>query len=151
MGIVRQLLLPVLAAPGLTSCTPADRNMDELIQRAHADRQHLPELAKRLTSQHVFIVAGWESLEATTITIQDFVRNGRSFIPVFSDRAHFERETRGSGFESRGVSIDGNLLASMLSGDELLVLNPGSPTPVEISAGDLKACIDPARLPKPER
>jgi len=122
--------------------------MDTLIQEAATDRQRVPALMKQLLSQHVYIIASWDNPQSKSLRIQDFVRNGRPFIPVFSDEAHFKAETKGSGFESKGISIDGNLFASLLKGDELIVLNPGSRTPVELSAEKMKMLVVPDRLPR---
>jgi hypothetical protein len=122
--------------------------MDQLISNAASPASKRPELLKALISGQVVIIASWPSTQGKTLTIQDFVRDGRSFIPVFSTQERFKAETKGSGFEDKGVSIDGNLFASILKGSELLILNPGSPTPVQFHAQELKALVDPARLPK---
>ena len=57
-------------------------------------------------------------------------------------------KTLGSAFDGKGVSIDANMLASLLKGDETLVLNPGSKSPLDIQARELKALMDAERLPK---
>ena len=44
--------------------------------------------------------------------------------------------------------MDTHLFAASLRGDERLVLNPGSATPVEMPASELKSLVDPERLPK---
>ena len=126
----------------------AEKKMDDLIQKAAADGDSVPALIKRLLSQHVYIIASWDNPQSRSIRIQDFVRNGRPFIPVFSDEAHFKAETKGSDFESKGVSIDGNLFASLLRGDELVVLNPGSHTPIDLNAQEMKAFVVQDRPPK---
>ena len=72
------------------------------------------------------VISHWPSEEGNTLVLQDFVANGESFIPIFSDEEHFRKETRGSDFEAQGVSIDRHLLLSLLTGTELLILNPGS-------------------------
>ncbi|CCV07978.1 hypothetical protein MESS2_660017 [Mesorhizobium metallidurans STM 2683] len=62
--------------------------------------------------------------------------DGQSFIPISSDEATFKREAAGSGFEKDGVSIDRNLLVSILAEDQVLVLNPGSDK-VKMTKADL--------------
>ena len=74
----------------------------------------------------VVIVATWDDPQGRNIVIQDFVRDGRAFIPIFSDEARFKAETAGSGFEDKGVRIRKDLLRGLLKGDEHLVLNPGT-------------------------
>jgi hypothetical protein len=87
------------------------------------------------------IVARWDNPESDIITIQDFIVGGRSMISIFSDQERFREETRGSGFEAEGVEIDRAFLASLLSGKEFLVLNPGSInlpiTKADIEAGSI--------------
>jgi hypothetical protein len=83
------------------------------------------------------VIARWGSPDGHEITLQDFVADGRSFIPIFSDEARFKAEAVGSGFENQGVVIDTALLASILTGEETLVLNPGS-TNRTLSKADLE-------------
>jgi hypothetical protein len=136
-------------AAALITAIPVSAQMsDSLISAAAKSASKQPELLKTMIKGHVVIIATWTSGASKKINIQDFVRKGQSFIPVFSDQQHFKDETRGSGFEGKGISIDANLFASLLKGDELLVLNPGSKTPVDIQAKALKALIEPGRLPK---
>ncbi|TAG47197.1 MAG: SseB family protein [Betaproteobacteria bacterium] len=137
------------AATALLATLPANAQLnDTLVAAAAKSPTKKTELMQSMVKGHVFIIATWTSGASKKINIQDFVRNGKSFIPVFSDQQHFKDETRGSGFDSKGISIDGNLFASLLKGNELLVLNPGSKTPVEIDAKALKALVDVGRLPK---
>ncbi len=53
---------------------------------------------------NVVIIASWDGDDAEFITIQDFIINGEKVIPIFSDEAAFERQTRGSGFEKQASS-----------------------------------------------
>ncbi len=85
----------------------------------------------------VIVIGSWDDLESDSIRIQDFVADGGSFIPIFSDEATFKQQARGSGFEDNGILIDLNLLASMLQGDEILILNPGGADPVRLKKADL--------------
>lgn len=84
----------------------------------------------------VVVIARLSSAEIREIAIQDFMADGKPFIPIFSDEVRFKAETAGSGFEEQGVVIDRSLLASLLRGDETLVLNPGS-TKRTLSKADL--------------
>lgn len=85
----------------------------------------------------IIVIGSWENNEARSIRLQDFVVEGESFIPIFSDEATFKHQVRGSGFENDGIAIDRNLLSSMLRGDELLILNPGGPDPLKLTKADL--------------
>lgn len=138
------ILVAALLAPGLASAQVTD----SLIVAAAKSSSKKAELLQALVKGHVVIIATWTSGASKKINIQDFMRNGKSFIPIFSDQQHFKDETRGSGHEGKGVSIDGNMLASLFKGDETLVLNPGSKSPLDIQAKELKALMDASRLPK---
>lgn len=85
----------------------------------------------------VIVIGGWNDPAARSLRLQNFVVDGESFIPIFSDEAAFDRQVRGSGFEGNGLAIDRDLLLSILSGDELLILNPGDPEPTRMTPADL--------------
>ena len=120
--------------------------MDSMIAAAYSNPDKRPQLLGALMDDGIYVIASWKSPDSKQITIQDFVRDGQSFIPVFSDEDHFKTEITGSGFEEKGVWINAQLFASMLHGTELLVLNPGSKTPIDMRANELKKLVDPARL-----
>ena len=86
----------------------------------------------------VIIIASWKSDSDTSMLIQDFEKDGRKFIPIFSDWAAFGEQSEGSGFEEQGIEIDRKLLASVLRGDEWLVLNPGGSEPATLDKADLE-------------
>jgi hypothetical protein len=90
-----------------------------------------------MLGKRVVVIGRWSDPSSHTLELQDFVRNGETFIPLFSDEDHFDRETMGSGFESEGISIDTDFFVSLLRGDELLILNPGSTSPTRLRKSDL--------------
>lgn len=87
-------------------------------------------------SENVVVIARWDSPQSRVITLQDFIIDGRSVTPIFSDEATFKAEIAGSGFEAQGVTVDRAFLASLLTGEEVLLLNPGS-TRREMRKSDL--------------
>lgn len=68
-----------------------------------------------------------------TITILDVIRDGQSFIPLFSSPDAYRVQTAGTPLADKGVEIDATLLAGLLRGDERLVLDPGGANPVEVT------------------
>ncbi|MCC7145914.1 MAG: SseB family protein [Phycisphaeraceae bacterium] len=94
------------------------------------------EVCRNLLNRHIMIVGHWKDERSNQLVVQNFKRDGASFIPVFSDEANFRNEIIGSGFEDDGISIDCRLFVSLLHGDEVLILNPGSHHPLELRKAD---------------
>lgn len=121
-------------------------SMEQLIANAATSPMHKQALLKALMQGQVYVIGEWTSPALKEINIQDFSRNGRPFTPFFSDQKHFADETRGSPFEKKGTFLDANIFASVLKGTETVILNPGSKTPIEFTAAEMKQYIDSARL-----
>lgn len=85
----------------------------------------------------VIVIGGWDDTASRSLRLQNFVIDGESFIPIFSDEAAFDRQVRGSGFEGKGLAIERSLLSSILNDDELLMLDPGGPEPMRMTKADL--------------
>ncbi len=123
--------------------------IEPLIQKTYSDRSQLPTLIQALMKQHIFTIAWWEDGNSNTIWFQDFLKEGKSFIPIFSSEKHGKTETRDHDFGKwKLISINTNFFADILSDDAVVILNPGSETPIEIQASELKQYIDVSRLPK---
>jgi len=90
------------------------------------------QMARGALPDTVFIVARWDDEQSQNITIQDFVRDGRPFLPVFTDEAAFKTQIKGSGFEDQGVEINTDLFLSIMRGGEQLIVNPGGDAPMSI-------------------
>ncbi len=84
---------------------------------------------------HVIIIADQAEGDATSIRIQNFERDGKSFIPVFTSQPAFDALAGKSPYAEKGLSIDLEMLLAMLNGDEELVFNPGSDKPWRLTAG----------------
>src|SRR4051812_3489116 len=121
---VSRALLMATALAGCQARNSAELN--QLVQNARADRARIPELFRHLAGRRLVVIGWYSDPGSDVLTLQDFKQNGQSFIPVFSDQAHFERETAGSEYEKRGLAIDCGLLASALQGNERLVLDPST-------------------------
>lgn len=61
---------------------------------------------------------------SSAINIQDYMENGKSFIPIFSSIEKFNESTKGN-VKNPKIEIDGIFLLSILNGNETLKLNPG--------------------------
>ncbi len=123
--------------------------LDPLIKKAYSDRSQLPTLIQALMKQHIFTIAWWEDRNSNKIEFQYFLKDGRNFIAIFSNEAHWKNEIGTYDFGKwNRISINTNFFADILSDDALVILNPGSETPIEIQASELKQYIDVSQLPK---
>jgi hypothetical protein len=112
--------------------------LDLQIEKAHADRGEVAELCRLLAGQPVIVIGSWADAEATRLLIQDFKLQGRAFIPLFSDETHFWAELGSTPFWNKGLAVECKSLMSILHGDELLILNPGSRMPVQLCKADFE-------------
>ena len=85
----------------------------------------------------IIVIGDWKDSQSISLCLQDFITEGTLFIPIFSDETQFLEQIQGSGFEHKGIAIDRKLFGSMLTGDELLILNPGGPNPIRMRKVDL--------------
>ena len=61
---------------------------------------------------------------SSVINIQDYIENGKPFIPIFSSIEKFNESAKGN-IKNPKIEIDGIFLLSILNGKETLKLNPG--------------------------
>jgi|ERR1043166_3403180 hypothetical protein len=73
-----------------------------------------------------------------TISLQDFVVNGESIIPLFTSEAPFRQSTGGVDLGRPVMAISRDLLASLLHGNEVFLLDPQLPSERRFTAADLK-------------
>ena len=76
---------------------------------------------------------------STILDIQDFVQDGRSFIPVFTSKETLARSTRGSELPFPTYKIDGLFLLSLMNGNETLRVDATLSNEAYFKASDLKA------------
>jgi len=75
--------------------------------------------------------------KSNILTLQDYHRDGRSFIPIFRSKESFEQSTRGS-LKKPIYQIDRRLFISMLHGTETVILDAGLPDEIVTSGEELK-------------
>jgi hypothetical protein len=121
-------------------------SIESLVATVRDDPSKKPLLARALMSQQVLIIP---NPHAKSVAVLPFDQNERSFIPVFSDERIFDEEAYGTGFEKKAIVVDAHIFASLLKGDEIVVLNPGHRPAIEFKASELKALADASRLTKP--
>ena len=85
----------------------------------------------------VYLIASWPDPNGKVINVQDFVRDGVSYIPIFSHKDGLRAFVKGTQFEHRMVGMDVGLLFSFLNGEERLELDPHTGNPVGLTKQDL--------------
>lgn len=80
-----------------------------------------------------------KELEGTSnaINIQDYIENGKSFIPVFTSKDKFTESTQGVDIGKPKIEIDGIFLLSLMKGSETLRINPRLADEQYFNASDL--------------
>ena len=90
------------------------------------------------TASEVLVISDLSDPKSTTLTLQDFDIAGEMVLPFFLDDDEFKRQISGSGFEDKGVWIKVHVLADLIRGDEIFLLNPGSANPQRFLGTDLQ-------------
>ena len=121
-------------AEGSPESTPAA--IEQLVSMVRADPAKKPLLARSLMNRRLLMIP---DPHAAALAALPFYQNERSFIPIFSDRAIFDEEAYGTGFEGKAIPVDGGRFASLLKGDEMVILNPGHRPAIEFAASELKS------------
>ena len=108
-------------------------------------QQQLPDLGEM-----VVIIAYLGPPDSHDIRVQDFIKDGERFIPIFHDDERFRAELGGSQYETHGVAIRLELLVELLAGDEVLILNPANEG-IRLSRADLQAILGQKQRDMAER
>ncbi len=80
--------------------------------------------AEMFKSKVIVILSKPLDKDSYAINIQDYVENGKSFIPVFTTKEKFTESTNGADLGKPTIEIDGILLLSMMKGSKTLRVNP---------------------------
>lgn len=77
-------------------------------------------------------------LASDILDIQDFIVDGKSFIPVFTSKEKLIESTQGAKLPFVEMEIEGFLLLSMMGGNETLRVNPDLKDDASYLTADLK-------------
>lgn len=80
-----------------------------------------PELFK---SKVIVLLSKELNKKSNILDLQDFIENGKSFIPVFTSMEKYMESTKGVDLGKSQIEIDGMFLLSILKGNEILKINP---------------------------
>jgi len=107
------------------------------------------ELLKQLVSGRVVIIASYSDAKDPAFNIQDYIYQGKSYIPLFSDTSTASRLLTGAKFNSGMgyINIKANYLVTMFAGPEWLIINAGDDLMVEMYAHELKPFLSSTLTP----
>lgn len=106
-------------------------------------------LRSRIPRRLTIILAERPDLNGKTLRIQDYIRDGRSFIPIFESPDALRAATGGTDLDLVIWEIDRAFFVSILKGNETLVLNPSLNSELTFSAADLRRAFPDAFVPRP--
>jgi hypothetical protein len=145
IALVSGCAQPMIAAENRASPVSAadPASIIALVSTVRQDPSQKPVLARALMTGRLFMIPDPHS---KTLAVLPFYQNERSFIPVFSDQQTFDKEAYGTGFAGTAIAVDAARFASLLKGDEIVILNPGDHPAIEFRASELTAvAAQPAR------
>lgn len=85
----------------------------------------------------IVILAERPDPKSNILRLQDYHREGRSFIPIFRSMESFHQSTAG-GVDKPTCQVDRRLFVSMLHGEETVILDVALPTELVTNGNDLK-------------
>ena len=129
-----------------SATSPKAPSMGTVIAAARADRsdstKRLLIIQTLLMQREVYVIPNPTIGNPGTMTLMEFPGHESSFIPVFSDRATFDDQARGTGYEGLAVPISTRQFASLLTTNQTLIVNPGDRPAIEFEGSEVKALAD---------
>ena len=101
-------------------------------------------LQRRLPERPIIVLSKPPDVNANALDIQDYTVGGETIIPLFSSPEAMRASTRGADLGRPLFEIDRALLASIVKGHEVFLLDPQTDGQLRFSANDLRSAF-----PKP--
>ena len=96
----------------------------------------------QIVGDEVVVIAWWDDPNDNMINIQDFIKDGESYIPVFTSTEIAKQQTAGSEYTDQLVEIKTGFFVSLLKGTETLVFNPDEKFTLKFSAEEFTELIE---------
>ena len=105
-------------------------------------------LRERVPDMPIIVLAKRPDMSSRVLDIQDYVINGESVIPLFSTEAALTASLRGAQLGRPTMAIARPLLASVLGGNEVFLLDPQLPSQLRFTAAEFREAFpEPFVLP----
>lgn len=97
------------------------------------------EAARKVVGDRVLIIlAKQPHPDSHVLELQDYIREGKSFVPFFSSKEAFNQSTQGTQLDRPVYEIDRRLFVEIAPLQGILVLNPGLDTEMTFTGAELK-------------
>ena len=107
--------------------------MSGCAQKSKADQ------AREIIGKQVLIILAKEpDLKSRFLNIQDYVRNGKNYMPFFSSKSAFDESTRGLRLDNPIYEIDRRLFVEVIHPQDTWVLNLGLESEMTFTGEELK-------------
>lgn len=94
-------------------------------------------MTDEIFKKNVIIILSSElDMKSNIINVQDYIVNGKSFIPVFTSMDKFNESTKGA-VKNTKIEINGMFFLSLLKGNEELHVNPSLEDELIINSAEL--------------
>ncbi len=98
-------------------------------------------LKDRLQKPPIILLAKEPHGEDRRLSVQNFYVDGELVIPMFSSEAALHESTQGADLGLTAIWIKPRLLASILQGDEVFLLDPRLPSELRFTASEFRQAI----------
>jgi hypothetical protein len=126
----------ILIALLLVACDNLKSN-DSIQQNESGIKSTKSAVHEDLFKKNVIVILS-EAIDekSNKINVQDYIQNGKSYVPVFTSIEKFNESTQGH-VKNQKVEIKGMFLLSLLHGNETLRINPGLKDEENLQASEL--------------
>lgn len=135
------ILTFILISMSFLSCEfiTSKKNTADLITDSKIESEKNMMDQKEIFKNKVIVFLSKEpDLKSNILDIQDFIENGKSFIPVFTSTEKLTESTQGAELPFTIYQIEGLFLLSIMNGNETLRINPTLNDEAFFKASDLK-------------
>jgi hypothetical protein len=102
------------------------------------ESDHVRQLRERLSEKPLIVLCREPNPNQNLLDVQDYVINAENVIPIFSSHAALKQSLRGGDLGRPVYAISRSLLAQVLKGDEVLLLDPTLPSQMRFTAAQYR-------------
>lgn len=124
----------ILISLGLISCEPKTSK-----ENTETTTEKSEDSSMKIFENKVIVFLSKEpDPNSNVLDLQDFIEEGKSFIPVFTSQEKLTESIQGAELPYSQIKIDGMFLLSIMKGDETIRVNPTLNDEAYFISADLK-------------